>query len=270
MSFRIGGVLLVAVFVTLGCGATDETSDSNSVDQVAFVAPGSDAVFRMNIDGTSVEEMSRPVANPKVWPDQLRILNSICVGASDRMDDPIEVVSPGGASLGPLDDRWSPEWSPDGTRIAVACGRDDDGTVVVVSDVEQSGNRTGWSRTSRGELSDRIDIYLVTADGSSLTVLTSNQAGDWLPRWHPDGKYLLIESNRDGNSEIYQLAVDSTLFWRITEQEFDDQAPVWSRHGTGLAFASNANGEFEVHLAEPGIGESFATGQKGRPVPWLN
>ena len=85
-----------------------------------------------------------------------------------------------------------------------------------------------------------------------------------------DDSRIVFRSERDGNSEIYQLAVDSTLIWRITEQEFDDQAPVWSRHGTGLAFASNANGEFEVHLAEPGIGESFTTGQKGRPVPWLN
>lgn len=265
MSFRIGGVLLVAMFVTLGCGATGV---SISDDQVAFVAPGSDTVFRMNTDGTSVEEMSRPVATPKVWPDQLRILNSICAGWSDSLDDPIEVVSPDGASLGPLDDRWSPEWSPDGTRIAVACGRDDDGKVVVVSDVEKSGSRTGWSRASRGELSDRIEIFLVTPDGSSLTALTGNQAGDWLPRWHPSGAYVVIESNRDGNSEIYRLSVDSTDFLQVTDREADDQSPVWSRHGFAVAFASNANGEFEVHLVEPGISESFATDQKGRPVPW--
>ena len=82
------------------------------------------------------------------------------------------------------------------------------------------------------------------------------------------GCYVVIESNRDGNSEIYRLSVDSTDFLQVTDREADDQSPVWSRHGFAVAFASNANGEFEVHLVEPGISESFATDQKGRPVPW--
>ena len=73
--------------------------------------------------------------------------------------------------------------------------------------------------------------------------LTSNDAGDWLPRWFPsdqvsaDSEFynllplgesdegalyatpLLIESNRDGNSEIYVLSTISTEFWRLTDND---------------------------------------------------
>ena len=264
MRFRIVAVLLVAGSLTLGCGK--ETRD----DQVAFVAPGSDTVLLMNTDGTNVKQRTGSATTPRVWPDQLRILNNVCGGGSDDPSGPIELVSPDGAPLGPLDDSWRPEWSPDGKQVAVACGRDvdGDGHVVVVTDVEKQSDRPGWSRTHQAKLSSRMEVYLVASDGSSLTQLTANLAGDWLPRWHPTGKYLLIESNRDGNSEIYQLSFDSTEFFRVTRRNADDQAPVWSRDGYSIAFASNATGDFEVHVAIPGLGETSTTGQAGRPVPW--
>ncbi len=269
MKFRIVAVFLVAGSLTLGCG-TDNKPEL-VIDQVAFVAPGSDTVLRMNNDGTNVEERTGSSTTPKVWPDQLTILNNIC-GGSGEPGFWVELVSPDGAPLGPLDDSWRPEWSPDGKQVAVACGRDvdGDGHVVVVTDVEKQSDRPGWSRTHQAKLSSRMEVYLVASDGSSLTQLTANLAGDWLPRWHPTGKYLLIESNRDGNSEIYQLSFDSTEFFRVTRRNADDQAPVWSRDGYSIAFASNATGDFEVHVAIPGLGETSTTGQVGRPVPWRN
>lgn len=270
MKFRSVAVFLTVGLLTLGCG-TDNKPEL-VIDQVAFVAPGSDTVLRMNIDGTDVKERAGSPTTSKAWPNQSTILNNICGGGSSDPDLPIELVSPDGAPLGPLDDSWRPEWSPDGKQIAVACGRDfhGDNHVVVVTDVERGSERPGWSRTRPGKLSSRMEIYLVTPDGSSLTQLTANLAGDWLPRWHPSGRYLLIESNRDGNSEIYQLSTDSTEIFRVTRQEADDQAPAWSRDGYSIAFASNATGDFEVHIAIPGLGESSTTGQAGRPVPWRN
>ena len=266
----VTGVLLVGASLALGCGAGDKPELVK--DQVAFITPGSDSLFRMHTDGSNVTKTSVPVTTQRVWPDQVKILNNVCGGGvSEENVGLIEVVTPGGASLGPLDDNWQPEWSPDGSQVAVACGRDPvDGHVVVVGNVERSGTRKKWSRAGRGMLSDRMEIYLVGIDGSTLTQLTWNQAGDWLPRWHPNGQYILIESNRDGNSEIYQLVFDATEFFRVTRDDADDQAPVWSRDGYSIAYASNATGDFEVHVARPGIGENLSTGQAGRPVPWSN
>ena len=281
-------VLLVGVSLTLGCGKEAERpfiasnlEDGDGEDQVAFVAPGSDAVFHMNTDGTNVTQRAGTADPPKVWPNQQRLLNGACGGTStigadagpDDQGDPIEVVSPDGAALGPLDDSWRPVWSPEGTWAAVACGRTDDGTVVVVSDVETPGSRDGWSRNGRGTLSDQIEVWLFRDDGSRVTQLTSNQGGDWLPRWHKDSYRVLVESNRDGNNEIYLESVVSTDSYRITERDADDQAPVWSMSGDLIAYTSNANGQFEVYITEfvGEIGEVHhrsPTGQVGRPVPW--
>ena len=278
MKLRTVASLLVGVSLIVGCGGEtggDEISAEWKLGsylagaQVALVAPESSSILQMNADGTNVRPFIDQVTPSEPWPDLRKLLNSVCDGWSDNLDAPIEMVSPDGAPLGPLDDSWSPDWSSDGTRAAVACGRDDDDRVVVVSYVEKAGSSTGWSRTGRGTLSDRMEIYLINRDGSAVTQLTLNQAGDWLPRWHPNGNWLLIESNRDGNSEIYQLATASTTTHRITDGEADDQAPAWSRTGSMIAFTSNANGEFEIHVDDaPGTGEPFATGQLGRPIPW--
>ena len=238
---------------------------------MTYVAPGSSSILQMDVDGTDVQPFVHQITPPEPWPDLRKLLNNVCGGyRSDKpVDDPIELISPDGASLGLLDDSWSPAWSSDGTRAAVACGRNDDDRVVVVSYVEKAGSSTGWSRTGRGTLSDRMEIYLINRDGAAVTQLTLNEAGDWLPRWHPNSRWIAIESNRDGNSEIYQLATFSTTTHRITDREADDQAPVWSRTGSMLAFISNANGKFEIHVDDPpGTGEPFATGQLGQPIPW--
>ena len=275
--------LLVGVSLIVGCGEEGPWSasagEAQRTDGVAFIAPGSDTVFHMNTDGTDITKRVGTADPPKVWPNQQRLLNGVCGGRSsieadagpDDQGDPIEVISPDGAALGPLDDSWRPVWSPEGTHAAVACGRSDDGTVVVVSDVETPGSRDGWSRNGRGTLSDQIEIWLFSADGSGVTQLTYNQGGDWLPRWHSNALRVLVESNRDGNSEIYLEAVDSTVSYRVTRRDADDQSPAWSKSGDLVAFASNASGRFEVYVVAipaSGQGEPSATNQVGRPVPW--
>jgi len=256
-----------------GCGnqTTWNLEDDERSDLVAFVAPHSEVPLMMAPDGSNVTTLVDRQIQPKTWPNQVRILNSVCDGWSENLGDPIELRSPDGAHLGLLDDNWSPEWSPDGSTVAVACGRKPDGTVVVVGDIESPATAGDWSRSGHGSLSDRIEIFIVAVDGTSLTRLSTNDAGDWHPRWQPNGQSILIESNRDGNSEIYQLDTNSTETWRLTNRASADQAPEWSQHGLIAAFTSDSSGgTFEVHVARPATLETdpLATGQAGRPIPW--
>jgi uncharacterized repeat protein (TIGR01451 family) len=64
-------------------------------------------------------------------------------------------------------DGW-PSWSPDGARIAFSSRRD--------------GND---------------ELYVMNADGSGQTRLTSDPARDERPAWSPDGAKIVFESTRD-------------------------------------------------------------------------
>ncbi len=60
-----------------------------------------------------------------------------------------------------------PDWSPDGSHLAVSVG-------------------TGYD----------IDIYLYAKDGSGRRNITDRGSYDWAPRWSPDGRYIAFLSDR--------------------------------------------------------------------------
>jgi dipeptidyl aminopeptidase/acylaminoacyl peptidase len=49
------------------------------------------------------------------------------------------------------------------------------------------------------------EIYVMNADGSNQTRLTTNSVDDEFPAWSPDGAKIAFFSNRDGNYEIYVM-----------------------------------------------------------------
>jgi len=271
---------LICGLFLVSCG--NEKNETSEI--VTFNKTDTEYLHQMSFDGSNIKSFNSQNATLKEWEREREILNNICSGWSNDPESEIIVISPDGVFLGLLEDAWEPNWSPDGEYVAIACGRADSGEVVVVSNTEKAGNSDIlWSREQNGEkelFSDRIEIYVVKEDGSSLIQLTSNDAGDWLPRWFPanqaspDSEFtkqfvsppLLIESNRDGNSEIYLISTISTESWRLTNNDFQDQSPVWSSKGTAIAFTSDRNGEFEIfYTLEPSENSTKKTGQQGRP-----
>ena len=271
MTRKFLAVAVFSVVLVTACGNGNDSAEtvpepSPENDEISFRAVDSDSVFDMAPDGTNIHPRSEELSSPPSWDDARQVISLAC-GLTE--DAPIEVVSPSGAALGPLDDtNWVPEISKNLPLVALACGRDDDGTVLLVSEIETAGEQDGWSRSGRGELSDRIEIIVISADGSVMRELTSNKAGDWLPRWSPNGEQLTFESNRDGNSEIYVTEVNSTDRWRLTDNEARDQTPVWSRDGFYVAFTSDRTGQFEIHVVEGSDATPVTTRQTGHPFPW--
>lgn len=282
-------ILLLFFFVALFFGCSNEKKIGDG-DLVLFTKANSDVSYQMRFDGKNVQEFDGVNRPPKKWEEQRKILNNICSGTISPTN-PISVISPDGAVLGDLEDFWQPMWSPDENLIAVACGADRDGNVLVVSNTEQTGSSEGWSRDGSGWMSDRIEIFIVNEDGSSLMQLTANESGDWLPRWFPSDQLsanasefydllplgqsdegalyaapLLVETNRNGNSEIYVLSTISTKSWRITNNDSRDQSPSWSSNGTAIGFSSDRNGDFEIfYTLSPSSGSSKSSGEMGRP-----
>ena len=81
---------------------------------------------------------------------------------------------------------------------------------------------------------------------------------------------LLVESNRDGNSEIYLHVSNATESWRITDSESNEQSPAWSRDGTAAIFSSNKRiKDFGISFSLNPLEQKIEnTNQIGRPGPW--
>jgi WD40-like Beta Propeller Repeat len=113
-------------------------------------------------------------------------------------------------------DARGPKWSPDGTKIA-------------------------FYRL----IGDNWDIWVMNADGSGFTQLTTDPASDIAPAWSPDGTSIAFETLRDDtnpfcpcNSEIYRMDADGSNQVRLTNSTATDRSPDWSPDGTRIAFHS--------------------------------
>ena len=115
-------------------------------------------------------------------------------------------------------DACCPRWSPDGERI-------------VYRAISGGSNH---------------DIYVMNADGSGKTRLTTDPNWDWAPAWSPDGTQIAFISNREGQGEIYIMTSSGENPVNITRDPSADWDPVWSPDGGKIAFPSNRSGTFQI------------------------
>jgi dipeptidyl aminopeptidase/acylaminoacyl peptidase len=68
--------------------------------------------------------------------------------------------------------------------------------------------------------------------------LTASDKSDGHPRWSPDGKHILFESNRSGSSQLWVIALEGGEARQLTTISTGAGTGIWSRDGKQIAFVS--------------------------------
>jgi hypothetical protein len=114
--------------------------------------------------------------------------------------------------LGNIAQYGEPAVSPDGTQVAF-CARDREHGV------------------------DNMDVWVVELATSRRIRVTFDEAVDVLPVWSPDGRELLLRSNRSGSSNLYRKRLDADQAEKLVLASPVRKDPTdWSSDGRTILF----------------------------------
>lgn len=88
------------------------------------------------------------------------------------------------------------------------------------------------------------NIWIVEVATGTASQLTRAPKRDRRPRWSPDGKLMMFESNRTGESQLWILPVAGGEARQITQISTEASNGVWSPDGRKIAFVSAVWPEF--------------------------
>jgi Tol biopolymer transport system component len=101
-------------------------------------------------------------------------------------------------------------------------------------------------------------IYLVNADGTGLTQMTSMENGACQPSWSPDGLQFVFISPCRARGDFYETAYKDSSLYVINANGTDlksltvvpgsDFDPSWSPDGRRIAFTSMRDGRKEIYI----------------------
>jgi hypothetical protein len=95
-----------------------------------------------------------------------------------------------------------------------------------------------WSADGWSLVFDVVNSIWTYNRFTQIGLRLTNGAGDFRPRYSPDGSKIVFQSNRDGQPEIYVMNSNGTAQTRLTNNPAAETAPAWSPDGTKILFTS--------------------------------
>lgn len=80
--------------------------------------------------------------------------------------------------------------------------------------------------------------------------LTRNKSSEFAPRFAPDGKSILMVSDRTSNGQIYLMDLSGKIIKRFAKSSRWDTDPAMSAKGNELVFSSDRDGDKEIYLLD--------------------
>lgn len=137
----------------------------------------------------------------------------------------------------------SPEWSPDGKRIAY---------VLTKADLARSAYDA--------------DVWVIDADGRNDRRLTFAPGTDTRPRWSPDGTRIAFLSDRSGRNAIHILDLRGGEPRQLTTEPTAIREFEWSPDGTTIAFTRPEEATAEEEKRAKEKDDAYVAGTRTRPA----
>jgi Tol biopolymer transport system component len=100
--------------------------------------------------------------------------------------------------------------------------------------------------------------------------LTSLQSSSGSPRWFPDGRRVVFDSDKEGHTEVYATDITTLVPHRLTNDSSDNVTPIVSPDGKWIYFASRRTGRFEIWRMPAEGGEAMQVTRNGGSWPQVS
>ena len=211
-------------------------------------------IYEMDLASGKIEQLTSlgvALGAPEISPDGTRIVfhyrdgnTAVQLWIMERDgSNPRELYSQPGKDV------HDGTWSPDGSQILLAMGKDDKnklyimdadgGTPQVVNDGIDTRGRSDWSLGNLISFDQggpfAHDVYLMGTDGSGLRRVSPTGINAQGASLSPDGKWITFSgytnvAGKDQNScEIFIMRADGSDMRQLTENQYCDYQPRWGR-----------------------------------------